>query len=179
MQIGLTKFAVLLLYRMKIIKFLEKNWAQLLLVATCIIGVVFSSVLLSRADRFQGLLTMNFGARALWIGYLVFFLGVGLMLCLRMTKVNRGWAHGMLLATGIVVLIFMFVALGDTMSNWQRIFGGHHHTDNEANSWMRGVAVIPVVIQLFVFGLFPVIIGARRLLNHYHVNHARKKKEVK
>ncbi|MCL2586975.1 MAG: hypothetical protein FWE31_01910 [Firmicutes bacterium] len=151
--------------------FLKKNWAQLILVALCIAGVILAIVLLARSGELNGTsFAMPFGALSLWVGYILLFCGVGLMLVLRMTKLSNGYAHALLVLTGLLVTVFMIVAMADVIGNWERAFAAHPQMTSD---WSI-LAIAPVVIQLIVFGLFPLVIGARRLLNHYHVHKARK-----
>jgi len=111
-----------------------------------------------------------FGGTALYIGYLIFFFGVGLMLTLRLVQANGYFVHGALALSGLLATIFMIVALAYACANWENAFGGHAVTNNEGIS---GLVIFPIVVQMIVFGLFPLVLGARRLLQHY-VNHAAK-----
>ena len=160
------------------LKFFEKHWAHLALLGVCATGLILSAVLLSRADLlYDTPFALPFGARSLWVGYLVFSIGVGTWLVLRMIKIPAMVAHSVLILTGLLVSIFMFIAMGEASGAVERVFADHPATREIEG--LNVLIVLPIVIQWLVFGLFTTIMGARRLLNSYHIHHARKKQKVK
>jgi len=151
-------------------KFVRKNWAQMLLIAICVLGFVFSVVLLARSgDLSDTRFALPFGVISQWIGFAIFFFGVGVYLTLRLLKVNAYISHGTLVMTGLLVTIFMIVATVNVSANWTDLFGDYQNIPN-----VCVLVVFPIVIQMLVLGLFPLVIGTRRLLNYHHVNHAGK-----
>ena len=144
-------------------KFLAKNWASLCLLALCVGGLVLSIIILCGAGRLDNTaFEMGFSAKSLWIGYAIFFGGVALTLCVRIFTKLRVTAHGFLILTGAVVTVFMTVALVNMIDNWQMlVFGGSTRIQE---TWAI-LAIFPIAVQLVVFGLFPMIMGARRLVS--------------
>ncbi|MCL2570412.1 MAG: hypothetical protein FWE16_04365 [Firmicutes bacterium] len=146
-------------------EFIKKNGAKIVIAAIALTGLVLMLIYLFSINQLPEAFQPDFMGLTMVIGYAIFFAGVvAVCVCsiLNVCKCIRGW---ILLVVGVLVTTFMSLALADTIQNWEHVyrpFGTPQHLPAE-DTWAKFV-IFPVVVQLFVFGLFPLVKGAKKLL---------------
>ena len=127
-------------------EFLRKQWTKIILIVLSLAGLVLMLINIFTMGTQD--ITPTFMAQTIYIGYITFFIGtIGFMVC-RMLDfvVSRTVCAWILAATGLVTTVFMTLALIHAID-----LGGRF-------------VIFPVVAQLVVFGLFPLLVGVNRLV---------------
>jgi len=148
------------------VAFLKKNWLVLSVATLTLFGFILSVVLVASGGVLYSEFQTSFMGAGVGIGYTVFFLGVTIYLVLGLcglSKKIRGW---FILATGALTTLFMLFGLIHAIDNWEdtyRLANFLVSTPAVESSWAKFV-IVPVVFQLIVFGLFPLLFGIQRVL---------------
>jgi len=143
--------------------FIKKNWLVLSIIALTFAGFIFSIINVSTTGILHPAVRPNFMGGAINVAYMLFFLGVTLYLVCGLLNISKRVRALIILATGVAVTVFMTLGLIHVIDNWEEAFAilrmqGNPPVESE---WSRFI-IFPVVIQLFVFGLFPLLFGLQR-----------------
>lgn len=159
--------------------FIRRNWMKLSLAALSLTGLVFMLVNIFSIGQLPNEpefldIRPDFMGLALTIGYVMFFAGVFCYLVLQMLEMSKRFLACWLLGVGAVVTTFMILGLVNAVSTWDETFEawriGMSQFEGQAaqvdNRWAKFV-VFPVVAQLIVVGLFPLVLGVRNLIKSF------------
>jgi len=159
-------------------EFLKKNWARLILATLSLTALILVMINIFAVDHLNQNAEMadaialgpgspDFMGSAMNIGYAVFFAGLLAFLVCQMLDVCRCIRGWVLITTGILVTTFMALGLAHVSANWVNAYQhvapfGQGPLPYDSR-WAKFV-IFPVIIQLIVFGLFPLVNGSRLLV---------------
>jgi len=133
--------------------FCKNNWAKIAIAVLSLTGLILMLVnIFTIGDSTIGNPSfMNF---AIYIGIAMFFAGILAYLICTMfgvCKCARAW---ILIATGLIVSLFITFTLIREISNYR---------DAAINLIPLRFTLFPIIVQLIVFGLFPFTWGIKQL----------------
>ena len=147
-------------------EFLSKHWPRLTIILISLTAFILVMVQLAGTGVLPASLRPGFMGSAMAVGYLLFFTGVIAHCVLSIMDRAKKIRAYILFGAGVLVTIFMILGLVNAIDTWRSAF--HSWEVNEQNpaqySWAKFV-VFPITIQLFAFGLFPLVLGTKQIID--------------
>ena len=144
--------------------FIKKNWLVLSIMILTTVGFILSIINVTTTGILHPAARPDFMGNAVSVAYMLFFLGITIYLTCGLLGLSKSVRAYVILATGLAVTVFMTIGLIHVIDNWEDAFAFLRMQNNPPieSEWSRFI-IFPVVIQLFVFGLFPLLFGLQRL----------------
>jgi len=168
--------------------FLKRNWANLILLGLSFTGFLLMLIYLFSVGNLHPRFRPDFMGLTQVIAFTVFFCGVMVIMVMKIFGIKksiRGWT---LLGVGIFVTMFMCLATANAANGWNGVDGPFRSIGVDGvnlvpveDGWLRFV-LFPLIVQLFAFGLFPLVWGTKQILGALECDKDTKteiKKEVK
>ena len=151
-------------------EFIARKWAWMLLASIAAAGFVLMLVIIFSTSQLPDHSTTSIGfmGTTLWIAYLAFFAGFTALCIMRIFNVGKLIRAYTKMGMGVVATVFLILALVHAIDTWESAYRAWElQTPYAAINFpeFAKFIIFPVIAQLFIIGLFPLIKGVKQVLD--------------